>query len=385
MAETSPALRHKRTNRFQFFLWVLYFALTGYFAVRCVRAMRTAGKGMPVWGAVAIFLLLWSVAFYGQVILHEAGHLLFGWMAGYRFLSFRVGKLCLTLTDAGLRWSWHSVAGIDGQCLMAPQEKPRPPRAQKLYNYGGALMNIFLASIAFVGWRSNIGGVFFSTLCMLNFFLGLFLALLNGIPMQTEWMQNDGYHARLVDNPNSSYAFWLILEVATRQNRGQGLGDMEASLFRLGAEEAGDSLCAEAVAMRAQRALLLGNSDEAASLYDGLLTEAHERVMTLPQRDQYRADRYMIALLGNAPSAQESEEAIRKRYAASLESRAMKLANLLRKTRTAFVLSLAKKESSAKVRNHLLQFEQCAATWSNAGEAADEKQFVALLKEKVGL
>lgn len=47
--------------------------------------------------------------------------------------------------------------------------------------------------------------------------------------------------------------------------------------------------------------------------------------------------------------------------------------------------SLAKKESSAKVRNHLLQFEQCAATWSNAGEAADEKQFVALLKEKVGL
>ena len=57
----------------------------------------------------------------------------------------------------------------------------------------------------------------------------------------------------------------------------------------------------------------------------------------------------------------------------------------MRKTRTAFVLSLAKKESSAKVRNHLLQFEQCAATWSNAGEAADEKQFVALLKEKVGL
>ena len=42
-----------------------------------------------------ISLISLFIAGYLQIILHEAGHLLFGLATGYKFISFRIGKLTL--------------------------------------------------------------------------------------------------------------------------------------------------------------------------------------------------------------------------------------------------------------------------------------------------
>ena len=61
-------------------------------------------------------------AFLLQLILHEAGHLLFGLATGYRFASFRVGNLIWIKTDGGLRRGTYRLAGTAGQCLLFPPE-----------------------------------------------------------------------------------------------------------------------------------------------------------------------------------------------------------------------------------------------------------------------
>lgn len=64
--------------------------------------------------------LLMIVAFYLQMIIHEAGHLLFGLCTGYRFLSFRIGNLMWVKQDEKLKLRRLKITGTGGQCLMAP-------------------------------------------------------------------------------------------------------------------------------------------------------------------------------------------------------------------------------------------------------------------------
>ena len=43
--------------------------------------------------AYIVFLALACVAYYMQTVFHEAGHMLFGMLSGYKFVSFRVRNL----------------------------------------------------------------------------------------------------------------------------------------------------------------------------------------------------------------------------------------------------------------------------------------------------
>ena len=49
-------------------------------------------------------LLLVYLAGMLQTILHEAGHLLFGLLSGYRFCSFRIGQWMLARQNGALRF-----------------------------------------------------------------------------------------------------------------------------------------------------------------------------------------------------------------------------------------------------------------------------------------
>ncbi|MDE5736021.1 MAG: hypothetical protein K2H65_02955, partial [Bacteroidales bacterium] len=70
--------------------------------------------------SIAVFLLSLLLL----VTLHEAGHLAFGLMSGYRFVSFRIFNLTFIKLDGRLRVKRFSVAGTGGQCLLPPPDKP---------------------------------------------------------------------------------------------------------------------------------------------------------------------------------------------------------------------------------------------------------------------
>ena len=71
-----------------------------------------------------ITLVIATAAIFVAIVLntffHELGHLIFGLLTGYRFLSFRIFGLMLTRESGSLRFKKHSMPGTLGQCLMAP-------------------------------------------------------------------------------------------------------------------------------------------------------------------------------------------------------------------------------------------------------------------------
>ena len=69
-----------------------------------------------------LYMLMVIVVLFLQVIIHEAGHLVFGLASGYRFFSFRISGLVLMKKGGKLVLRREKVPGTGGQCLMGPPD-----------------------------------------------------------------------------------------------------------------------------------------------------------------------------------------------------------------------------------------------------------------------
>ncbi len=101
---------------------ILALGLGAVLGVFLGMGMAASGTPLPSVGGspggfllflAGLFVLLW-LAMLAQIVLHEAGHLIFGLAAGYRFCSFTVGGVMLVRTDGRLRLRLLSVAGMGG-------------------------------------------------------------------------------------------------------------------------------------------------------------------------------------------------------------------------------------------------------------------------------
>lgn len=62
------------------------------------------------------------VALLFHMIVHEAGHLVFGLMTGYKFCSFRIASFMWLKENVKLKLKRLTLAGTGGQCLMTPPD-----------------------------------------------------------------------------------------------------------------------------------------------------------------------------------------------------------------------------------------------------------------------
>ena len=67
-------------------------------------------------------LALLVLAFMLQLFLHEAGHLVFGLLSGYGFVSFRIFNIMILNDHGHLLIKRLHLDGTAGQCLMSPPE-----------------------------------------------------------------------------------------------------------------------------------------------------------------------------------------------------------------------------------------------------------------------
>ena len=117
MKQSKKAATHSPAFYILYFIFLmLLIFLTIYFQNQNItEALLTAIT------VAAAFLI--GIPF--TVLIHEAGHLLFGLVTGYRLVSFRLFSLILKKKDG--RWRIcrepAMMAGIAGQCLMAPPRK----------------------------------------------------------------------------------------------------------------------------------------------------------------------------------------------------------------------------------------------------------------------
>lgn len=75
-----------------------------------------------------------------HVIIHEAGHLVFGLLSGYKFSSFRIFSFMWVKEGDKISVRRLSIAGTGGQCLMSPPDMVDGKIPVVLYNLGGSLM-----------------------------------------------------------------------------------------------------------------------------------------------------------------------------------------------------------------------------------------------------
>ncbi|MGN1349066.1 MAG: hypothetical protein ACI4VI_08995 [Acutalibacteraceae bacterium] len=179
-------------------------------------------------------LLILAFSIYIQLILHEAGHLIFGLITGYGFSSFRIGKYMLLKTEQGFSFKKMSLQGTAGQCLMTAPEYKDGKYPYVLYHLGGAIINalsaVIFLSLYFFSNRNGFLSVIFADMGV----AGLFLAASNGLPDKNKIIANDGYNAvSLSKSPDALRAMWIQLKVNQLSVQGIRLKDTPSELFDL--------------------------------------------------------------------------------------------------------------------------------------------------------
>lgn len=178
-------------------------------------------------GATFISMCLAAVI---HIILHETGHLIAGLLTGFRFVSFRIFKYTLVKTDSGLRWRRYHIAGTGGQCLLELPEDVRPETAPWFwYNAGGVLMNLAVAiiSVMLLRWL-NPSMIGFALLGMMAF-VGMYMVLMNGVPMIIGGVSNDGHNIlQMWRQPSCRRYFVHSLQIVGQMSRGIRISDVPA-------------------------------------------------------------------------------------------------------------------------------------------------------------
>lgn len=144
---------------------------------------------------LGIGIIVMYLAAIVQIIIHEGGHLLFGLMSGYKFVSFRVLSFMLVRVDGKMQFKRMSIAGTGGQCLLDPPDMVDGHLPYVAYNLGGVILNLVTAAI-FGAIAPALRGhdLAFLVFRMLAV-IGVAFAVLNGLPIASA-MSNDGNNAR---------------------------------------------------------------------------------------------------------------------------------------------------------------------------------------------
>ena len=190
---------------------------------------------IEVIGIPLLSLAFFLIAIFLQVSLHEAGHLMCGLASGYRFVSFRIFSFTWIRQGGKVRMKRFSVSGTGGQCLLAPPEKPDEEIPVTLYNIGGVAMNFLTVLVALVPLVLIDDMPFLWKMFLIQFIgIGVFLGLLNGIPMKMGGIGNDAYSLRLLKrNPETKRALILQLRINALIQEGMRPKDMPEDWFHL--------------------------------------------------------------------------------------------------------------------------------------------------------
>lgn len=226
---------HKKRDTFiASLLYMAVGAVCGLFMIISSDLDAMFGSGMRGFILhVGFCLILVFAAYFIQAVIHEGGHLIFGLLSGYKFISFRVGNIMFIKENGRLKAKLYSVVGTGGQCLMMP-----PPWSDNiptvLYNFGGCITNLISSVIFFIAFVFSEQGSFFSVLFGMLCAVGIGNVLLNGIPLQVGGISNDGRNAFLLrKNPVALRSFWLQLYVNGLLSKGERMKNLPEEWFFL--------------------------------------------------------------------------------------------------------------------------------------------------------
>ena len=311
------------------------------------------------------------VALFFHLIAHEAGHLVFGLLTGYEFSFFRIASFMWLKENGKLKLKRISIAGTIGQCLMTPPDIKDDKIPFVLYNLGGSFLNIVFGALFLVGYLFSSDSSLLSSFLFILALVGFWVAIMNGIPMRTRTVDNDGYNTlALSKNKEAVAAFWVQLKVNERLSKGVRLKDMPSEWFTVPADEAmKNSMVATGAVSTCNRLMDEGKFEEADELMAHLL-EIDSGMVGL-HRYLIMCDRIYVELIGRSRS-----EVIKS----MMTKEQKKVMNAMKRfpsvLRTQYVLALLFEKEPAKAETIKKEFEKIAKNYPYSQDIESERDLM---------
>ena len=357
-------------------IMLLTGAVCGIFIIFTMNFFGTLVKGP------AAFLLMFAeamiimyIASFVQTIIHESGHLIFGLITGYKFVSFRIGHFMFIKEKGRLKIKLYNVVGTAGQCLMMPpQWNEKIP--YRLYNLGGCIMNAATALFALAAYFAAGAEGFFALCMAMLAVMGLSMALTNGIPMRVGGISNDGMNAALLGKKeNTLRAFWLQLYVNGLIAKGERYRNMPREWFRLPeGEELSDPICCAMGVMLYNFCFDMHEFDEAEQTINYMLNAPG---LLDVEKNELLCELLFLRVLRGAP-----KEEIDSLLTPKLDKYIKATANYVSRRRLAYAYQLLYLKNYSTAQKCLEVFERTAATYPYSAETENEREIIEIVKQK---
>lgn len=318
-----------------------------------------------------------SIAQILQTIIHEAGHLVFGFMSGYKFGSFRIFSFMWVKRNDKIKLCRLSIAGTAGQCLMAPPDMADGKIPVVLYNLGGSIMNFVVSGIALGVYFAISRSSIFCALLPVFALVGFAAAILNGVPMKTEYMNNDGYNAlELTRSADVMRAFWVQMKVGEALKNGVRLKDMPEEWFVTPSDEdMKNGLIAAIGVLSCNRMMDERRFDEADALMKHML-EIDSGIVG-SHRGLMICDRIFIELIG-----QNRRDVIDDMLDDAQKKFMKRMKSFISVIRTEYAYALLYENDKKRAEMLKDQFETWAKCYPYQADAASERELLAMADQR---
>lgn len=351
--------------------FILMGAVCGFLMMMYIDKSGT-GKSLheEILSLIGLFLGMY-VAIFVQVIIHEAGHLVFGLCSGYQFSSFRIFSFMWMKEGDKISLKRFSLAGTGGQCLMIPPDMVDGRIPVVLYNLGGSLMNI-IAGILFLGLFFAFSNVpFLSALMLLFAVIGFLFAIMNGVPMRMGTVDNDGYNAfALTRDKEAMRSFWVQMKANEQIAKGIRLKDMPDEWFIVPADEAMKNSMVVVLGVFACNRLMDAKQFEEADRLIAHMLEIDSGMIGL-HRNLLICDRMYVELV-----TENRREVLDKLLDKEQKKFMKSMKNFPSVLRTEYVYALLCERDTAKADKVKTQFEKCAKTYPYPNDVQSERELM---------
>ena len=232
--KTYEPFRQKSKNTLTIILMIVCILIGGSFG--CFGAtfsskLKRVDRSASMW-AIFVFAASVLVLSLVAIIVHEAGHLVFGLLTGYRFLSFRIFSMVFFKQDGKLVRKKLHIPGTAGQCLMLPPDwEEGKPYPYALYNLGGGLANLIF-SVLFLPLLL-FRNTYVTIAVITNLVFGIYFALTNLIPLSKP-IFNDGKNGKCCKTiPGCLRSWYVNLMIVAELYRGKEYDEFSEDLFRI--------------------------------------------------------------------------------------------------------------------------------------------------------
>lgn len=373
-------MKKKQKKKVQWLQWIVmgFFMLIG--AVCGVLMVSFVEQRGTENGSVLEDLIPLGVLFVGmyvgiflQLIIHEAGHLVFGLKSRYQFSSFRIGSFMWLKENNKIVCRRLSLAGTGGQCLMVPPQMQDGKIPVIMYNLGGCIMNLVASAVFLIIYFLIPKGTVISLFCLMMVLIGVVIALMNGIPLRLGTVDNDGYNAlSLGKNPDAMQAFWLQLKVNEQIAKGIRLKDMPDEWFVVPDDEAMQNSMVATQGVFATNRLMDQQRFEDADRLIAHLLEIDSGIIGL-HRNLMICDRMYCELIHD--NRKEILEEMLTREQIKFMKAMKKFPSVVR---TEYAYALLALKDTAKVNAARELFEKVAKTYPYPSDVQSERELIGI-------